>query len=420
MTVDAVPAFLVPENERKALLEARRSHGILQDATLANFVQAIHPLVGLHISEIMVIWGELAVMAGQLHALAQPLATVKDKSKLSTIVESRLSREEIIRTIKQCVVLSSDKVKECIDFLCFTASKGTTLWDRPLLSAGDDVMLLWWPLQGAHHARLLSAWAKSHKKLAVAFDSKGPANEAILAEAIRDAIAKSSHRDHMRFVGAALNPRHKPDEDIDLLMVIDDTAFVIETASIPAPAEAYEFYETEGRLDKKAGQCRKQCAALKHDLNQIAEWAGDAGLRGKVTKVFGLVVTNSYLRDGVYSDDVCYCHWDTLINVLSGGMYFGLTRGAEEFTLKAPIQAGSGDSVADSVIAALQKSPKTEFYVRCIVPVDYKVKGFDETDIEGYYRALEVDIPPQEMLEQRVRECSFAPTLEEVRNPQFD
>lgn len=420
LTVQALPAFLVPEDERKLLLEARRSHGLLQDATLGNFVQEIHPQVGLHISEIMVIWGELATIAGQLHALAQPLDIVKDKSSLSTIVESRFPREEIIRAIKECVVLSSDKVKECIDFLCFTPSKGATLWDKPLLSAGDDVMLLWWPLQGAHHARLLSAWAKNHKKLAIAFDSKGPANEAILAEAIRSAITKSPHQSHMRFIGTALNPRHKPDEDIDLLIVIDDTAFVIETASIPSPAEAYEFHATETRLDKKAGQCRKQCAALKHDLNQIAEWANDDGLRGKVTRVFGLVITNSYLRDGLYSDDICYCHWDTLINVISGGMYFGLTRGLEEFTLKAPIQLGPHGSVVHGVIAALLKSPKAEFFARCIVPVDYLLKGFDDTDVEGYYRAVEMDFPPQEMLEKRLRECSFAATLEEVDNPQFD
>ncbi|MDX8123321.1 hypothetical protein SKZ59_16180 [Janthinobacterium sp. GMG2] len=420
LTVRALPAFLVPEDERKLLLEARRSHGILQDATLGNFVQEIHPQVGLHISEIMVIWGELATIAGQLHALAQPLDMVKDKSNLSTIVVSRFPRDEIIGAIKGCVVLSSDKVKQCIDFLCFTPSKGATLWDKPLLSAGDDVMLLWWPLQGAHHARLLGAWAKSHKKLAIAFDSKGPTNEAILAEAIRSAIRKSSYQSHMRFVGAALHPRHKSDEDIDLLIVIDDTAFVIETASIPSPAEAYEFYETEIRLDKKAGQCRKQCAALKHDLNQISEWASDDGLRGKVTRVFGLVITNSYLRDGMYSDDICYCHWDTLINVISGGMYFGLTHGIEEFTLKAPIQIGPHGSVADGVIAALRKSPKAEFFSRCVVPVEYRVKGFDDTDVEGYYRALEMDFPPQEMLEKRLRECSFAATLEEVDNPEFD
>ncbi|NBV17635.1 MAG: hypothetical protein EBS11_13865 [Janthinobacterium sp.] len=420
LTLQALPAFLVPEEEREVLLEARRSHGILQDATLGNFIQEIHPQVGLCVSEIMVIWGELATIAGQLHTLAQSLDILADKKKLSMIVASRISKHELINTLRECVVLSSDKLRECIDFLCFTSAKGVTLWDKPLLSAGDDVMLLWWPLQGVHHARLLSAWAKNHKKLAIAFDSKGPANEAILAEAIRSAIVKSLHQSHMHFVGMALSPRHKPDEDIDLLIVIDDTAFVIETASIPSPAEAYEFHETEARLEKKAGQCRKQCIALKHDLNQIAEWANDESLRGKVTRVFGLVVTNSYLRDGLYSDDICYCHWDTLINVISGAMYFGLTRGVEDFTLMAPIQIGSHGNVADGVIAALRKSPKAEFFARCIVSVDYRVKGFDDTDVEGYYRALEMDFPPQEMLEKRLRECSFAATLEEVDRPQFD
>lgn len=420
LTVESVPAFVVPDDERKILLDTRRSHGILQDATLSGFIEQIHPQVGLSIMEIMLIWGELAAIAGQLHKLALPLDIVKDKIDLSTIVESRFPRNEIIKAVKECVVLSTDKVKECIDFLCFTPSKALTLWDKPLLSAGDDVVLLWWPLQGVHHARVLSAWAKNNAKLKPTFDRKGAANENILAEAMRGAIAKSVHRHRMRFIGSSLHPRHKPDEEIDILIVIDDTAFVIEVASIPSPAEAYEFYETEKRLDQKAGQCRAQCAALKQDLDQIAEWANDDGYRGRVTKVFSLVIANSYLRDGVYSDDVCYCHWDTLINIIADSMYFGMTRGVEEFTLKAPIQVDPQGCVADGVIAALRRSPKAEFFARCVVPVEYRIKGFDDTDVEGYYQAMEMDIPPQEMLEKRLRECSFSATLEETNASGLD
>lgn len=420
LAVQALPAFLVPDEERRLLLEVRRSHGILQDASLANFVRQIHPQVGLHISEIMVIWGELAAMAAQIHELARPLNIESDGSLLETLAESRLPRDQVIGTIRQCVALSADKVKECVEFLSFAPSKSATLWDKPLLPAGNDLLLLWWPLQGAHHARLLNAWSKGHEKLKVAFDSKGPANEKILAEAIRGAIAKSPHQSHMRFIGTGLNPRHKSDEEIDLLIVIDDTAFVIETASLPSPAEAYEFCELEKRLQKKANQCRTQCTVLKHDLNQVAEWAGDDDLRNKITKVFGLVVTNSYLREGLYVDDICYCHWDTLINMIFGGTHFGLMRGLEEYTLKASIQIGPEGSVADGVISALWKSPKAEFFARCVVPVDYRVKGYDDTDVEGYYRAMEIDIPEQKMLEKRLRECSFAATLEETSDPHLD
>lgn len=420
LTVQAVPARVLPDDQRKRLLDARQSQGILQDAALGSFVRESHPQVGLTVAEIMVIWGELAAIAGQICAMAQLMDPVKDKSKMAVLVESRLPRMEIIEAIKQCVVLSSDRAKECIDFLSFTPSKSATLWDKPLLAAGDDVLLLWWPLQGVHHARVLSAWARTHRKLKIAFDTKGPANEEILEQALRSAIETSPHGERMRFIGSGLHPRHKADEEIDLLILVDDTAFVIETASIPSPAEAYEFYEMEKRLDDKAGQCRAQCAALKHDLDQIAEWAEDDSLKGSVRRVFGLVVTNSYLRDGLYKGDICFCHWDTLINVIWGGMHFGLTRGLEPFVLKAPIQASSQGSVIDSFIASLQKSPKAEFFERCVVPVEYRVKGFDETDVEGYYRALEIDIPPQELLETKLRECSFGATLEEVLDPKFD
>ncbi|WP_157201761.1 hypothetical protein [Massilia sp. Root335] len=420
LLVQPLPAFLVPEEERKLVLETRYSHGILQDASLGTFIREMHPQVGLHIREIMVIWGELSTMAAQIYQLARPLDIVKDKNELSVLVESRLSRDQIIATIKQCVALSADRVKECLDFLSFTPSKSAALWDNPLLPAGDDVLLLWWPLQGAHQARLLNAWSKSHEVLTVAFKKKGPANESLLAEAIRDAIAKSPHRDRMKFIGTSLHPRQKPDEEIDLLVVIDDTAFVIETASLPSPAEAYEFFDIEDRLQKKSKQCRKQCAALKQDLSQIAEWADDDSLRERVTKVFGLVVTNSYLREGLYDDDICYCHRDTLYNVISGGIHFGVTRGLEEYTLKMPIQVGPEGSVVDGIISTLRKSPKAELFARCIVPVDFRVTGFDDTDVEGYYRAVEIDIPEHDMLENRLRECSFAALLEESSDPRFE
>lgn len=420
LVVQPLPAFLVPDEERKLLLEARSSHGILQDASLADFIREMHPQVGLYISEIIVIWTELSTMAAQIYRLTSPLDIVKDKDKLSILIESRLLRDQIIETIKQCVALSADRVKECIEFLSFTPSKSATLWDKPLLAAGDDVLLLWWPLQGVHQARLLNAWSKNHEELKIAFNSKGPANERLLAEAIRDAIAKSPHRDHMKFIGTSLHPRQKSDEEIDLLVIVDDTAFVIETASLPSPAEAYEFCDIEDRLQKKSNQCRKQCAALKQDLNQIAEWADDDSLREKVTKVFGLVVTNSYLREGIYDDDICYCHWDTLYNVILGGIHFGVTRGLEEYTLKMPIQIGPEGSVVDGIISALRKSPKAEFFARCIVPVDFRVKGFDNTDIEGYYRAVEMDIPEQDFLEKRLRECSFSASLEEAPDPRIE
>lgn len=136
LTVRRVPAFRVPDGERAQLLEARRECGLFQVAALGDFLDEIHPQVGLQIREILLVWGELAMMAGQLHELARPLDKVKDAGALATIVESRLPREEIASVIRQCVVLSADRVRECIDFLCHTpASKRATLWDRPLLSA---------------------------------------------------------------------------------------------------------------------------------------------------------------------------------------------------------------------------------------------------------------------------------------------
>lgn len=421
LRVRAVPGFMMPAEARVRLMAMRRASGILQDPALVDFVELTHPLVGLTIAEMMLIWGELALMAQQLFDLAQPLDVAKDGKHLRIILEGRLKRDDVVKSLRQCVVLSQDRVAQCVDFLCFNPARGATLWDRPILSAGDSVCLLWWPLLGVHHARLLSAWAKTHDELGKAFGRKGVRNEQQLCEVMRAAIARSPYRGQLEFIGAGLHPRCKPDEEIDMLLVVGDTAFVIETASIPSPAEAYEFYETEKRLEQKAAQCRTQCAVLRRDLTQIDDWRADGGSGPAVTKVFGLVITNSYLRDGNYADDICYCHWETLINIVGyGGMYFGLLRDKKDVTLQAPIETTQGKELADTLIAALRKSPKAEFYARCLTQVILHVKGYDDTDWEGIYRAWDIEIPAPDALEAHLKQCSFGPTLREAQAPSFD
>lgn len=421
LAVRAVPAFTIPEEERKVLIDARNSYGLLQENALSDFISVEHPTVGLKISEMLVIWGELALIAHQLQEMAHSLDVKKDNVAMSIVLESRFQQDEIIEALRRCVVLPNDRFRECLNFFCFAPTKGATLWDHPILTSGAYICLLGWALMGVHHARLLSAWAKMDSSLKKSFEKKGSYNEKMMNEIMQSAISQSPYSAQIEYIGSNLHPRLKPDEEIDMLIVVDDVAFVIEIASIPSPAEAFEFYETEKRLEKKAEQCRMQCAILKRDLNQIDDWKHSATRNHPIKDIFGLVITNSYLRDGNYSDDVCYCHWETLINIINyGGMYFGLMRGNEEYTLKAPIWVPPGQPVVDSIISALKFSPKAEFYTSSLTRRDIYIKGFDNTDREGIYRTWDMEFPPPHELESCLRNCSFGSTLEEVENPLFD
>ncbi|MFZ6845850.1 hypothetical protein [Undibacterium sp. RuTC16W] len=240
----------------------------------------------------------------------------------------------------------------------------------------------------------------------------------MMEEELRAAIERSPYRDHIRFVGSCLRPRLKPDEEIDLLILVGDTAFVIETATIPSPAEAYEFLETEKRLNQKAGQCRDQCTILRQDLAQIDEWLEDRDPTNPVTQVAGLVITNSYLRDGNYVGDICHCHWETLINIISyGGMHFGVLRNNQEFILKAEIKNVADETIADSILNALRRSPKAEFYAASLTCADMHIKGYDQTDQEGIYRAWKMEFPSPHDLEERLKNCSFGALLVEAEDP---
>ncbi|PXX44274.1 hypothetical protein [Undibacterium pigrum] len=418
LTVRAVPAFNMPKEERDALIKARHANGLLQEGILLDFVETEHPTVKLKISEILLIWGELALIAQQLYSLAQSRDSEKEKVTLTTVLNSRFRLTDIVAVIKSCVVLSRERVAECIDFLCFQPTREATLWGHPILPAGDDICLFWWPLLGVHHARTLSAWARMHKSLSESFESKGALNEIMMKEELLAAIERGPYREHIRYVGSSLDPRLKSDEEIDFLILVGDTAFVIETAAIPSPAEAYEVHDTEKRLDQKAGQCTKKCAILRQDLTQIDEWQDDRFPIRKVTKVVGLVVTNSYLRDGNYSGDITQCHWDTLLNIISyGGMLFGVLRDSQEFTLKAEIKPRAGESVADSILNALKKSPKAEFYASSLTYTDMYIKGYDEPDQAGIYRRWNMEFPSPNDIEELLNNCSFGASLVEVEDP---
>lgn len=415
LTVRAVPAFNIPKEERDSLFMARHAHGILQEGILRDFVETEHPSVKLKISKMLVIWGELALIAQQLHSLAQTLNSEDDKVTLTTVLNSQLRLSDIVAVLKSCVVLSRERVAECIDFLCFQPTREATLWEHPILATGDNICLFWWPLIGVYHARALSAWARMHKSLSESFESKGRLNEKMMEEELLAAIETGPYKEHIKYVGSGLNPRLKPDEEIDFLILVGDTACVIETAAIQSPAEAYEFRLAEKRLDKKADQCTKQCAVLRQDLTQIDEWQDNRLPTCTVTKVVGLVVTNSYLRDGNYPGDITHCHWDTLLNIISnGGMFFGVRRNSQELTLKAEIKPMTGESIADSILNALKKSPKAEFYASSLTYADMYINGYDRTDPEGIYRKWSMEFPSPNNLEERLKNCSFGASLVEV------
>lgn len=418
LTVRAVPALSIPKKEREPLIKARRTHRLLQDGVLRDFVETVHPSVGLKISAMLLIWGELALMAQQLLILAQSLDPEKDKATLTTVLDSQLQLSDIVAAINNCAVLPREKVAECLDFLCFRPTREATLWGHPILPMGKEICLLWWPLIGVHHARTLSAWAKMNKSLRKSFKLKGNVNERMMKEEMLAAIERGPYREHIRYVGSRLRPRLKPDEEIDLLILVENTAFVIETAAIQSPAEAYEFLEAEKRLDDKEDQCRDQCTILRQDLTQINDWLKGSAPTHTVTQVVGLVITNSYLRDGNFPGDITHCNWDTLLNIISfGGMLFGVQRNCQEFTLKAEIKPRTGESVAESILNALKKSPKAEFYASSLTYADMHINKYDRTDQVGIYRKWNMEFPSPNDLEDRLNNCSFGASLVEVEDP---
>lgn len=420
--ITVAPVARLPEPLRSMMKSYLVSSASLQELTLIPFLDEMHPSVGIKIVDMLRVWNHLGAIALQFQEAAEQEAQRQNEGgpslatdSMSSLLGSSVGRENLLEVLSCTLALSHDDVDRCLDFLTFEPAKNRSLWDRPLLSVGNGFSLMWWPLLGIHHARVLSQWAKSAESLEKAFESKGDFNEKILHRALESAIRKGPFRNDARVVGVNLRPDAKPDEEIDLIFVLGDTLFVVETASVPHPAEPFEYWEMEGRLEKKATQCKVRCKILRENPKQIIDWLQRKEVRTPISRVVGLVVTNSYLRDGTFPSEVVFIHWDTLLSILtSGGILFGLMRSdGEQFTLKASCHDGADSAHDEALIAALRCSPKAEFYARATNLAEFRVPRFDRTDVQGLYRSWRYTVPPTDELELYLRACSFGSNLQE-------
>lgn len=406
-------------DELQAMMRAHlASASHIQEHSLLSFGRELHPELGVTVQELKDIWHCLTGLSLQSYWREDAIRRSLHDAGLNsqTSLPSCFDELILITGISKVVDLPEATIRRCIDFLTFSAMRSTTLWDRPILRGDEGLVLIWWSQTGMNDARVIAQWAKSSKDLSKKIKDKGKFNEQFLVAALQVSLKNGPFRNHAHFIGQNLEPKANPDLEIDLLLLVEQTLFVIEAVSVQHPADPFEFWELEKRLDEKAKQCRDRVEFLDKHPDQIQLWLQERGISTSVTFVVSVVVGNTYLRDGIFPSDIDYVHFDTLLSAIGeGGFLFGVMRdGAKEVTLKAPTSPTSKIGAADALLRAIRRSPKSEYYDRAMALTKFKIPPADRSDVSGIFIGWSHEIAPQQELEEFLRSCSFGSELEEV------
>jgi hypothetical protein len=411
----------LPDEIKVAAISLGEKHEVMISSYLRFFLKESHPSLKEETFEtVLDVWYLLAILAAQdsMRALGMAHDRKNDDGSFLTMISS----DKLISAASKCLGVEENRIKTVIEFLTFKG-KHQQLWSRPLLKVSNGIMLLWFPLQGAHLMRLLHEWGTSNDELKTKYQEKGHRYEELVF-AVMDGLNK--------FVNPVisflpLGPRLEINGqysdgrnvgDVDGAFVVDSTLFILECRAVRHPAEPYEFWSVENDLEDKLPQIEDKKEYIEANPSVVLSWLKTLGIKEDlvINRIIPLVITNSYLREGEQAEAPYFVHLDTLFNALLTGAsdFGGLTENNQELTYRVS-QARCGLSGADALIEALRNPPKAEAFKSMVVHESFPLPPFDHTDAPGVIRQPVLHLPrlPKEA-EAILRRCSFGDDIETI------
>lgn len=409
----------LPDEIKEAAIALREKHEVMIGSYLRFFLKESHPsLKGETFEMVLDVWYLLSVLAAQdtIRAVEMAHAGKNDLANFLTIV----APDNLISALSKALDISEKRIKIIVEFLTFKGNH-QQLWSNPLLKVSNGILLLWFPLQGAHLVRLLHEWGTSNDDLKKEYQKKGHRYEDLVF-GVMDSLK--------RFIDPAisflpLGPRldvdgQHPDGrdvgDVDGAFVVGSTLFILECRALRHPAEPYEFWSVDDDLEEKVKKIKDKKEYIEANPSVISAWLRKANIKETmvIDRIIPLVITNSYLREGEMTEAPYFVHLDTLFNALLTGAsdFGGLTENNQELTYRVP-QVRGGLYGADALIEALRNPPKAEAFKSMVVHEVFPLPPFDDTDAAGVIRQPVLHIPklPQEA-EDILRRCSFGKYIE--------
>ncbi|AZN35145.1 hypothetical protein [Iodobacter ciconiae] len=309
--------------------------------------------------------------------------------------------------------ITETQAKELIAYFTFDGNNNKqTLWQRPLLKQGDGLLLVWLPLIGSHPMHLIAEWAKEAKHLEVINNKRGLGFEVEVATVLSAAIQQSSFCEDAFVFRSRIEMPDRKIGDIDVILILGDTAFVLECRNLMHPATPHEFWSVAYELNEKIDQVVRKRNYLFDNpaiLSGLIAESPFSQVNRKINKVVGVVVSNSYLFEGVSDVEPYFVHVDTLFNtILTGGPLFGdMGDDGREITLHVDYFKPNVPP-SETLIRAIAKPAKAEFYRQCINRMDFPIPAVDQTEPYGIFSKWVFTPPETGALRSMLNKCSFA------------
>jgi hypothetical protein len=403
--LSVVPLRAMPDVVRQRVADLRVHRLILTGGELVRVLEkGFFPGIDITVDDAMEVHLLLAVIATQLVGMAMPVDGTKNEAAL----DLRFDVEALVGAIAPCVPISADSVRAVIRALTFDPTKETEdLWEKPLIPTYRGLALVAPSLVTGDIKRLVASWSKQSADLKRKHSERGHAFAAHVHHVLSILAPRTRLPSPVIVVGPNLDI---PGSDIDCLMVYGDTSFVLECRICPHAATPYEHWTVDRYIEEKVSQVKGQVAYLEGHPEAIVRLSGVAS---PVSRVVGVVVTNSYLHEGTSRDGVYFAHIDTLAHLVAyGGLLFGAPEPADpERTLRA--KATDGPS-ADALIDAIARGDKALFYRQHMGLVRNLMPSTPRGGMPGQMHSWIVGLPPVERMWEALHGMPFAKHLEVV------
>lgn len=387
---------------------------ILEDNTAGLLNEALGTLKGLTLRKALDAWLQLGCLAGQ--SMMQAGASADTSSDAEEHLVRPIPAKDLCHALQSLLKVSEPQAAALLDFFTFDGSHiEQSLWQRPLLRHADGLLLVWMPLLASHPMRLLASWSRETANLEVEHAKRGRVFEAEVVQGMLAAAVYGTLKVKPFVLGPGIAVPDPRIGDIDALLVLDDTAFVLECRSVMHPATDYEFWEASNALSSKTGQVIRKRDYLRGNPAVLSSLIGKspfASRNRKINRVVAVVVSNSYLLEGTNDAEPYFTHVDTLFNtLLCGGSLFG-DMGPEEQEIELHVDFFDPNvNPANALIRAISKPPKAEYHRKCVTELNTPILAIDETEPFGVFRQWTFTPPKLGTLGALFQRCSFAKNI---------
>lgn len=407
----------LPDDLREHVLDLAYQRHSITESNLVPLLKAKHgTILELSVHEVHRAWMQLSFLAVQQFMQVAVDAGKETGGRITVSIPISVLTVKLAEAVK----VSEENAKKLIDYFTFDGQDfEQVLWYKPIVKIGNSLLLIWFPLLACHPMRLISHWVKVSKDLRILYDERGRSFESEVVTGLLAAIIHSKFPGRPFVMGPGLKMKDPTVGDVDALLVVGSTAFVLECRNVMHAATPHEFWSTVEELNVKIGKSvikRDYLAKNPDILRGLIAKSPFSRLAREVNRVVAVVVSNSYIFEGIRGCDPYFIHIDTLFNIiLSQGPIFGdILKGGMEVSYHVK-HFKDGRSVDDSLISAISSPAKAEFYRKCLSKLSFPIPAVGQEEPLGCFTTREFSSPLSGTLKDVLDACSFASEIAVVQ-----